>query len=276
MDWLRRGAGGSYHHSDSKLITSRDNPVIKLARSLGSRKGRERSGMFLVEGAKLVTEALARPELVETILVSDATRESLVGELVNYQIPLVRISSGLAQALSETETTQGVWAICRRPEWGGVEVVGSLDFVLVMVQIQDPGNLGTMLRTACAVGVQAVLLTAGSVDEFNPKVIRSAMGATFNLPVYTGISLSDVEALQGYGFQVLACDPRGEISLFQSNLQGKLAIVMGNEGQGLSSDWKGAADHLIKIPLPAEVESLNVAVACGIILYEAYRQRNGL
>ncbi|NLW44794.1 MAG: RNA methyltransferase [Syntrophomonadaceae bacterium] len=259
---------------DLKLITSRDNPVFKLARSLGSRKGREKTGKFLVEGVKLVKEALAHPELVETILVSDAVRESLVDDLLNYGIPLVRISSGLAQTLAETETTQGVWAICRRPEWGGVEETASLDFILVMVQIQDPGNLGTMLRTAWAVGVQAVLLTAGSVDVYNPKVIRSAMGATFNLPIYTGVSLSDVEGLRKQGFRVLACDPRGEMSLFQSDLQGKLTIVMGNEGQGLSPDWKRAADHLLKIPLAAEVESLNVAVACGIILYEAYRQRN--
>ncbi len=273
MRWPRQGAEGS-DHTDSKLITSRDNPVFKLARSLGSRKGREKTGMFLLEGVKLVIEALARPEMVETILVSEAARESLVSDLARYRVPLVRISSGLAQALAETETTQGVWAICRRPEWGGIEEVASLDFVLVMVQIQDPGNLGTMLRTAWAVGVQAVLLTAGSVDAFNPKVIRSAMGATFNLPVYTGVSLSDIESLRGNGFKVLACDPRGEMSLFQSNLQGKLAIVMGNEGQGLSEDWKQAADSLIRIPLQAGVESLNVAVACGIILYEAYRQRN--
>lgn len=271
-----QGAEGSFHHINSKLITSRDNPVFKLARSLQSRKGRDKSGMFLVEGVKLVAEALSRPEMVETILISESTREFLVGDLETYQISRVTISSELAGALAETETTQGVWAICRRPGLVQLERAGSLDFVLVLAQIQDPGNLGTMLRTAWAVGVDAVLLSVGSVDAFNPKVIRSAMGATFKLPVYTGISLSDIENLQNNGFQVLACAPQGETSLFQSDLKGKVAIVMGNEGQGLSPEWKTVADYRLNIPLQAGVESINVAVACGIVLYEAYRQRHGL
>lgn len=269
-------SGDSYCHTNPKLITSRDNPLFKLARSLGSRKGRDKSGMFLVEGVKLVGEALSRPELVETILISESTRESLVGDLETYQIPRVTISSELAEALAETETTQGVWAICRRLGLVQMERASSLDFVLVLAQIQDPGNLGTMLRTAWAVGVEAVLLSVGSVDAFNPKVIRSAMGATFKLPVYTDISLSDIETLQNNGFQVLACDPQGEISLFQSDLRGKMAIIMGNEGQGLSPEWKTVADYRLNIPLQAGVESINVAVACGIVLYEAYRQRYGL
>jgi len=272
----RPESGGCYRHINNRLITSRDNPVFKLAKSLGSRKGRDKSGRFLVEGVKLVSEALSRPELVETILISESTRDSLVSDLVEYQIPRVIISSELAKALAETETTQGVWAICRHPDWGPPETISSLDFVLVLAEIQDPGNLGTMLRTAWAVGVQAVLLSVGSVDVFNPKVIRSAMGATFKLPVYTGITLANIETLQKNGFQVLACDPLGESNIFESDLRGKVAITMGNEGQGLSPEWKAMADRRINIPLQAGVESINVAVACGIVLYEAFRQRHGL
>lgn len=259
-----------------KLITSRDNPTFKLANSLGSRKGRDRTGKFRVEGFKLVSEALSHPELVETILVGESINESVVSDLAPYQIPMVMISSGLADALAETETAQGIWAICRRPDWGGLEAVNSCDFVLMLAEVQDPGNLGTILRTAWAVGIQAVLLSAGSVDPYNPKVIRSAMGATLNLPIFSGVSRSEVEALKEQDFRVMACDPLGETSLFRSGLEGKLVLIMGNEGQGLSPEWKATADCLLNIPLQAGVDSLNVAVACGIVLYEAYRQRNGL
>ena len=270
------GSGGLPAHIKHKLITSRENPVYKLAKTLTTRKGRDKNGRFLVEGLKLVCEALSHPELVETILISESSKESLVHDLALYQIPLTIVSAELAVALSETETTQGVWAICRRPVWGRLESLSSFDFVLVVAGIQDPGNLGTILRTAWAVGVQAVLLSIGSVDLFNPKVIRSAMGATLNVPVFTGISPQDVKALQENGFRVMACDPLGETGLFQSHLGGKLALVMGNEGQGLSPEWKAIADCRLNIPLQAGVDSLNVAVACGIVLYEAYRQRHGL
>ncbi len=259
-----------------RLVTSRDNSLFKLAKSLGTRKGREKKGKFMVEGLKLVSEALAHPELLETILISESLKESIVSSMASYQIPIVMISSALADLLTETETPQGIWAICHYPDWGGLESINSYDLVLVLAEIQDPGNLGTMLRTAWAVGVQAVILSTGSVDPFNPKVIRSAMGATLNLPIYNRVSRQEVEALKDQGFQIMACDPLGEVSLFRSSLEGKLAFIMGNESQGLSPEWKGMADSLIRIPLQAGVDSLNVAVACGIVLYEVYRQRSGL
>ncbi len=268
--------GPSHLQVKRKLITSRDNPVFKLAKNLGSRKGREKAGRFMVEGFKLVSEALLHPELVETILISESCCELEPGNLVSGSIPVSIISSELAQILAETETTQGIWAICKRPDWGRLESVSSADFVLVLAGIQDPGNLGTILRTAWAVGVQAVLLSVGGVDPFNPKVIRSAMGATLNLPIFTGVSLSEVRNLQEQGFRVIACDPQGEVGLFQSRLADKLIIIMGNEGQGLSPEWKAVAHCRLNIPLQPGVDSLNVAVACGIVLYEAYRQRHGL
>ena len=126
------------------------------------------------------------PGVAETILISESLKESIVSSMASYQIPIVMISSALADLLTETETPQGIWAICHYPDWGGLESINSYDLVLVLAEIQDPGNLGTMLRTAWAVGVQAVILSTGSVDPFNPKVIRSAMGATLNLPIYIG------------------------------------------------------------------------------------------
>ncbi|MGI6550207.1 MAG: TrmH family RNA methyltransferase [Syntrophomonadales bacterium] len=260
----------------SKLITSRDNPVFKLAKTLGSRKGREKTGRFIVEGFKLVSEALLHPELVETILISETSSEVVSGNLTPRSVPMTVISSELALRLSETETTQGIWAICKRPDWGQLESADSIGFVLVLAGIQDPGNLGTILRTAWAVGVEAVLLSVGSVDPFNPKIVRSAMGATLNLPTFTSVTLSDVRKLKEKGFRVIACDPQGEASLFESHLKDKLIIIMGNEGQGLSAEWKAVADSRLNIPLQPGVDSLNVAVASGIVLYEAYRQRHGL
>jgi len=256
-----------------KTIISRDNQLFKLARSLGTRKGREKKGMFLVEGSKLVNEVLSQPELVEAVLISEVFHESCLENVLAAKIPVVSISNELAKALAETETSQGIWAICRQPDWDKAEYAEPLDLVLILAAIQDPGNLGTILRTAWAVGVQLVYLSPGSVDPFNPKVIRSAAGAHLNLPVITGAGLDKILALKKAGFSVWACDPQGETDLYRSDLKGRLALIMGNEGQGLSPEWRAVADGLLKIPLQPQVDSLNVAVACAVVLYEVYRQR---
>jgi len=255
-----------------KVISSPDNPVFKLANSLNHRKGREKTGLFLVEGFKLVEEALISPGLVDTLFLSDKAEELLPAE--SEGIPVIIISSRLARILAQTENSQGIWAICKQAAKGEFAASNFSGLLLILAEIQDPGNLGTMLRTAWAVGVDAVLLSSGSVDPYNSKVIRSAMGASLKLPIYTGILPEDIASLQKAGFQVLACDAAGEISLFQKDLKGKVAIIMGNEGHGLADHWQSIADSSLRIPLHEGVDSLNVAVACGIILYEAYRQRS--
>ncbi len=221
----------------------------------------------------MVGEAVSCVNLLEMVLVSE-TMASAVVQWADEGINLVVVSDHLVAHLAQTETSQGIWAICRQPS----EVMPApgefSGLLLILAGIQDPGNLGTMLRTAWGLGVEAVLLTTGTVDPFNSKVIRASMGASFKLPIYSGVGLEYLAALKQAGYRLLVCDAGGNKGLSSAELTGRTALVMGNEGQGFSPEWRAAADETISIPLDPGVDSLNVGVACGIVLYEAWRQRN--
>lgn len=257
------------------MITSKDNPTLKSAATLLTKKGRDLQNRFLIEGQKLVQEALRHPGLVELILVDESISETWTVDKEEYSGPVYVLAPRLGKVLSDTETPQGIWAICHKPDQEDLaKVIQESNLILYLTGIQDPGNLGTMLRTAWSVGVGAVFLTPGTVDLYNPKVIRSAMGAAFALPVYEKADAAYVERIKQAGYKVLACTARGETSLFESRLKGKVAFMIGSEGKGIPKEYEDLADIGVNIPLQPGVESLNAAVACGIVLYEAYRQKN--
>lgn len=256
------------------MITSKDNPHIRFAASLLTKKGREKTDRFLVEGVKLVSEALACPELVETVFVAEDQCCPRAKDGCDFTGPTFEIAASLSKILSDTETPQGVWAVCRKT---AVErpLPPDAGFLLVLAGIQDPGNVGTMIRTAWAAGIDGVILTRGSADPYNPKTIRAAMGATLFLPLYTNASAEDLRGLkESGGYQVIAAALDEKASLFDTRFGGKIMIVLGSEGQGIPTDILALSDQSVTIPLRSGVDSLNAAVACGIILYEAYRQRD--
>lgn len=257
------------------MITSKDNPTIKYAASLQMKKNRDREDRFLIEGHKLVMEALSRPSMVELILVDESIDDARLESIRGFSVPIYSVASRLGRLLSDTETPQGIWAVCRKPAgWDIMEILSRSDLLLVLTGIQDPGNLGTMLRTAWAVGAGAVLLTPGTVDPYNPKVIRSAMGALFAIPVIQEAGYAEIGQIQKEGFKVMACTARGQVSLFETDLSGRIAMMVGSEGQGIPKEYEDVSDLRLCIPLQPGVESLNAGVACGIVLYEAYRQKH--
>jgi TrmH family RNA methyltransferase len=255
------------------VIVSRDNATIKYAASLLTRKGREKESRFLIEGRKLVAEALSCSELVDHILIAEGNDELDLENSESYHGPITRIAARLGRIISDTESPQGVWAICRKPDWGDLlSGTARHGLLLLLAGIQDPGNLGAILRTGWAVGADAALLSAGTADVYNPKVVRSAMGATFHFPVYNDINVQELRALKKSGYRMLALQVPGEQSLFHTRLEAKTILVLGNEGRGIPAEFMDLADTSIEIPIERGVESLNVAVACGVVLYEWFRQ----
>lgn len=254
------------------LIESRDNQHIKAAKALQTRKTRDREGLFLLEGTKMVSEALACPGLVETIFHVTGEPVPRAGGGTPFQGQIYEIAPRLAAVLTETETPQGVFAVCRKPAVQEIsELAGGC--WLLLDGIQDPGNLGTMLRTAWAVGVDGVILTSGCVDPYNAKSLRAGMGATFRLPLLPNVTVQDLEMAKQKGYRLLACLSGGQ-PVFAADLTGRIILAVGSEGSGLTEAVTRLADGTIGLPLAPGVDSLNAAVAAGVVLYEAWRQRN--
>lgn len=267
-----------------EVITSVHNPLIKRLHQLLERKGREAQGRFLVEGAHLVEEALKSGAEVLTILYDSerdmdaATRRALGSYPLDVQV--IAASSAVLAKLSETKSPQGIVAEVKKSqpdwnEWFAQKADGQEGMLLLLLdEIQDPGNLGTILRTAEAAGVDAVVLGKGSVDLYNGKVMRSTMGALFRLPVFARALPEAADEWKARGGQLLVSTLHEQSIAYDEVHYGKMtAIVIGNEGRGVSSAMVERADQLVHIPIYGQAESLNAAVAAGIFVYEAQRKR---
>jgi TrmH family RNA methyltransferase len=246
--------------------------LLTLARDLKRRKARERQRLFVSEGVRAVEELLRSPLAIRGALLApqllDAPRGAALAESLRSRgLPVEQIGSNEFASAAETESPQGVIAIAEVPErtlddlsdsWKGV--------LLILDAVQDPGNVGTILRTAAALGAPATVSLPGTVDLWNAKVVRSAMGAHFTHPAFpsTWAELDTFRARTG--MELLVADASGEtVSTVQPSP--RVALIVGNEGAGVSADARSRADKTIALPLSSGAESLNVAVATGILLY---------
>ena len=247
--------------------------LLTLARDLGRRKSREKHALFVAEGVRSVEELLRSNLPVRGVLVApqlaDAPRgEALRKSIAEAGIEVAEVSEKDFRSAAETESPQGVIAIGQVPERSldTLDVAGVCRLI-VLDGVQDPGNAGTIVRTAAALGATATVALPGTVDLWNPKVIRSSMGAQFQHPAFHA-GLEDLIAfLELKGIELWATDASGS-ALEKSGAPLRLAIAVGNEGSGLSPAIRAKAIRTVSLPIAANVESLNVAVATGIILYE--------
>ena len=252
-----------------------------LIRDLHRRRGRERRGLALAEGVRLVEEALAggiaiRGAAVSATLESTTRGNSLKAALAERGIRVEDVSEAELGELADTEHPQGVVAVIEPRRWSWVDIqLGSGSTLLVLDGVQDPGNVGTMLRTALGLGAAGVVALKGTADLTNPKVLRSAMGASFRLPSVTATPEEFVAWSQLQRSEIWVTDTEGETieRTRRSPDRASVSLVVGNEGAGVSQQLELAADRRIAIPLARGVESLNVAVAAGILLYEVTRVR---
>ena len=246
-------------------ITSLKNAKVTTWKSLKDRKGRKETGCFLVEGRKMVEEALASAFPVDAILV-DADRAaefSLPGH-----IPVFIMPSHVLAAVCDTKTPQGIAAVVRM---AGVQLTGSR--LVAMDGVQDPGNVGTIIRTADAAGFDGVILSTQCADVFSPKVLRATMGSIFRMGIRVTDDLPGVLAqMVKEGASVLSSQLDGEPFYQRSPLNERFVLVIGSEGNGVTDEVKAVATHKVKLPMRGGAESLNAAVAAGIMMYELTRE----
>ena len=246
-----------------KRIESLSNSLVKYWKKLAAtRKERDQSGEFLVEGFHLVEEALQGTDVLN-LIVREGVEIPATWNIDN--IYMVEVTAAIAAELAETERTQGIFAHCKQPDF---EVKSSWKKFLLIDAVQDPGNVGTMIRTADAAGMDAVILGKGSADPFNPKTIRSTQGSIFHLPVLRGELVDWVEQLQEREIPIYGTALDATSVVYnQVSKTPSFAVIMGNEGSGISKELLTKTTKNVIIPIMGGAESLNVAVATGIVLY---------
>ncbi|MFZ5967982.1 MAG: TrmH family RNA methyltransferase [Bacillota bacterium] len=261
-------------------IFSDDNPIIKHVKQLSLKKYRERNKEYIIEGVRTVRDAYINRKPMVAVLYCDhlkntAGGEDLLRDLEKTDIKIYKVKDKTFKELSDTENPQGIMAIMTFESRELDDVLRKeKGFYVVLDRVQDPGNMGTIIRTADAAGADAVFLTKGCVDVYNMKTIRATMGSIFHLPV---IHIDDMEAaikqLKQTNVQLIAATLETENYHYDIQYGEKVAIVIGNEANGISPLIIEAADHKVKIPIMGEAESLNASIAGAILMYEVIRQK---
>jgi TrmH family RNA methyltransferase len=255
-----------------RSITSARNERVKRWRKLGTRKGRDEYRSMLIEGEKLLREALEADLDIRAILVSEEGLQGLKNFPELREVPVYCLYPSIFTGLVDTQTPQGIAAEVSIPRRQPPVIPAQRTQVLLLDAIQDPGNLGAIMRTADAAGIRHIWLGTGTVDPYNPKVVRSAMGSLFRVHLYQEDLEKVIPQLKAAGFRVVGTDPRAESVHFQVPVPERAALLLGNEGRGVRTELQALTDERVRIPMGSEVESLNVSVTAGILLYEWVRQ----
>ncbi len=256
------------------MLTSLQNPLVKQMRKLHRAKERREQQVFLVEGTHLVESACAANRSLATVCctVEWSQQHPVLWQQIEHQAKRIEfVSLEVLRAIATTVEPDGVVATLER---SSTPPPTFTSLGVLLETIQDPGNLGTIIRTAAAAGTEGILLSSDSVDLDHPKVLRASAGQWFQLPMAASESLfQDIKWYQQQGMQVIATLPTAALTYWQVDLRKPTLLLLGNEGAGLSSKSESLADVAVRIPLAPGVESLNVAIAAALILYEAKRQR---
>jgi RNA methyltransferase, TrmH family len=257
------------------MITSTSNPKIQWIRKLQSNsRARREEQVLITEGVRLCEEALTAGWPARVVLYTADLSErgqSLLDGFDAQGAALEQVSEQVMRSASDTQTPQGILAVLAQ---SSVPMPLSMDFVFIPDAVRDPGNLGTMLRTAGAAGVGAIFLPPGTVDVYAPKVIRAAMGAHFHLPIYQ-LNWKDIQTeLQAANLRVVVAAAGAGTAYTQADLHSPLALVIGGEAEGAGEKAQLLAEEQVHIPMPGWAESLNAAIAAAILLFEVVRQRD--
>ncbi|HIE12706.1 MAG TPA: RNA methyltransferase [Desulfotomaculum sp.] len=265
------------------ILLGKHNPRVKGLLRLAHRRGREKEERFLIEGPRLVLEALSADWPLEAVYCSARFTKSrklagLLNRLHERRVAVFEVPPGVFDRIACTEEPQGVLAVGRIRKVQLADLLRDPKPLIVVVDgLQDPGNLGTMLRTAGAAGASGAVLLPGTVSLYNPKVVRATAGALFRLPVVEGVSVTEALAfIKNAGLKLVAAEAQGDLPFYAADFLGPTAIAVGGEGAGLKTEVKKAAHQRVFIPMPGGTESLNAAVAASLLIYEALRQRQGL
>ncbi len=260
-----------------KMITSTSNQQIKnLIQLQNKAKVRAEQGAFVIEGIKMFEESIAGGHLIKAYVSESFYMDRIQNDQdffhsFSHEI----VSDAIFKDISETMTPQGIMAIVKKPDYKLEDIIQKDKLNLMLLEdLRDPGNLGTIIRTSEGAGFDGIILSKTSVDVFNPKVVRSTMGAIYRMPlVYVDDFMGMLDELKSKGIQIYAAHLHGANYYDKVIYNDKTAIMVGNEAQGLSDEAAMASGQRVKIPMEGQVESLNAAIAAGIFMYEVYRQR---
>lgn len=269
---------------ENRMITSTANPRIKqLVQWQTKAKDRRRDGVFVAEGIKMLEEAPAdmirdvylTPELEECLKKAETEKGRMLLNKIRqtgYEV----VTEEVMRRAADTQTPQGVLTVAEQPSYSPEEIFSVENgLFLVLEDLQDPGNLGTIFRTGEGAGVNGIIMTRGTVDLFNPKTIRSTMGSVFRVPfIYVETLAPVLQKMTEMGISTYAAHLKGKKFYDAFSYQKGTAFLIGNEGNGLKKETADLADYYLRIPMEGRLESLNAAISAAILVYEAHRQRN--
>lgn len=251
-------------------ITSASNPSVKEACELKQKKTRDEIGKFLIEGAKMLSEAVSSGVEVDSVFVTEVAYSENKDLIDSIGIKkLYVVTDNVLSKLSEWKTPQGIVAVVNKPKWNEDDFFKRDKlFSLVLDGVSDPGNIGTIIRTSEAAGINCIFTTQGTADCYQSKALRASMGSIFRIPVFENFEKCGIiYRLASNGIKTLTTSLNGnDVKDFSVDFK-KLAVVLGNEGAGVSDEFIKSADALVRLPMEGKVESLNVAVCAGIIMY---------
>lgn len=251
-----------------KIIKSKENTTYKMALKLTKKKYRDETGLYLLEGVKPLQDALTTEIPIKNVLLAE-------GSNIKIDAPVEKsivLDRRLFESISDTETSQGVIAIAAKKTYDAAAFsrVTAQGNIVLLDRLQDPGNIGTIIRTAEAAGYSGIIMVKGTGDPYSPKVVRAAAGSLLRMPLI--IAEDDKEAVnmvKTMGKRLVVTELDACHDCFEADLSGKIALVIGNEGQGVGEGFMKSADQKVRIPMEGSIESLNAAVAAGILMYQS-------
>jgi TrmH family RNA methyltransferase len=255
-------------------ITSIKNDKIKNLRKLYQKKYRKEKGQFILEGLRLSRGSYKAGADLDTIFLTKDYYNSIKDEsfIINNQPKLVFVSKNLIEEIADTKNPQEIVTVVNEPNYNEKAVL-SKEYILVLDRVQDPGNMGTIIRTAVAAGFQSIIITKGSVDIFNLKVLRSTMGAIYSIPFIKDVELKQLKSiLKNKKQYIYAADLNTDKYYNELKYKTPLSLIIGNEARGIRAELLDLADLKVKIPIKGDIESLNAAVASGLMMYEILRK----
>ena len=259
-----------------QIISSKDNELIKHIKKLKDKKHRDESNEYIIEGVKLIEEAVKeKAKIKKVIICEDTTRTyeiptNIMLEIAKYEC--IYVTDKIFASITQVTNPQGIMAIVEKSNLNQ-QIDFSQDIIVVLDDVQDPGNLGTILRTVDSIGLNQIIVSKGTADAFNAKVVRSTMGAIFRINIIETENLKEtIKEIKKHHFKLMVTSLQTENSIYDIDFKKKI-IVIGNEANGVSQEIQNRADEKAKIPMLGKAESLNASVAAGIVMYEYVRQK---
>ena len=259
-----------------QVISSKDNELIKHIKKLKDKKYRDENNEYIIEGVKLVEEAVSERAKIKHIIICENTTNTyeiptnITLEMARYSC--IYVTEKIFNSITQVTNPQGIMAIVEKSD-NNDNIDFTQDIIVILDDVQDPGNLGTILRTLDSIGINQVIVSNGTADSYNAKVVRSTMGAIFRINIIKSDNLIEtIKTTKRHHFKLVVTSLQAEQSLYDTDFNKKI-IVIGNEANGVSKEIQEMADEKIKIPMLGRTESLNASVATGIVLYEYVRQK---